>query len=66
MRIERIELLNFGSYEDLNVLDFTGGSEKQRIVVIGGKNGAGKTTLFTALQECLYGYASFGYKTGGK
>lgn len=66
MRIERIELLNFGSYEDLNVLDFTGGSEKQRIVVIGGKNGAGKTTLFTALQVCLYGYASFGYKTGGK
>lgn len=66
MRIERIELLNFGSYEGLNVLDFTAESPERRIIIIGGKNGAGKTTLFTALQVCLYGYASFGYKAGGK
>ena len=36
------------------------------MVVIGGKNGAGKTTLFTAIQVCLYGNYTFGYKTAGK
>ena len=66
MRIESIELLNFGSYEGVNRFDFTGSSPEQRIIIIGGKNGAGKTTLFSALQICLYGYASFGYKSPGK
>ena len=66
MRIESIELLNFGSYEGLNRFDFTAGAPEKRIVIIGGKNGAGKTTLFSALQICLYGSASFGYKSSGK
>jgi len=66
MKIEQIELYNFGSYEEVNTFDFSAKSNEQRIVVIGGKNGAGKTTLFTALQIGLYGYAAFGYKIAGK
>ena len=66
MRIERIELYNFGSYEDVNSFMFTSDESSKRIVIVGGKNGAGKTTLFTAMQICLYGHASFGFKTSGK
>ena len=66
MRIELIELYNFGSYEDKNSFHLQAEDPSKRIVVIGGKNGAGKTTLFTAIQICLYGHASFGFKTSGK
>ena len=66
MRIERIELHNFGSYEGKISLDVRTDDPSRRIVIIGGKNGAGKTTLFTAMQICLYGHASFGFKTPGK
>lgn len=66
MRIERIELYNFGSYEDANAFEFMSDDLSKRIVIVGGKNGAGKTTLFTAMQICLYGHASFGFKTSGK
>ena len=50
MKIKRIALNNFGSYENLNTFDFTANEDSKRVVVIGGKNGAGKTTLFTAIQ----------------
>ena len=63
MRIERIELNNFGSYEESNVFDISSASDDKRIVIIGGKNGAGKTTLFTAIQTCLYGHTAFGFKS---
>ena len=53
MKIEHIELYNFGSYEESNIFDIAASDDK-RIVIIGGKNGAGKTTLFTAIQTCLY------------
>ena len=66
MKIERMELYNFGSYEDVNSFEFMSDDATKRIVIIGGKNGAGKTTLFTAMQICLYGHASFGFKTSGK
>lgn len=66
MKIERIDLNNFGSYEDFNSFDIMTDDQSKRIVIIGGKNGAGKTTLFTAIQICLYGHASFGFKTSGK
>jgi len=66
MRIQRISLNNFGSYENLNTFDFSAEDADKRVVVIGGKNGAGKTTLFTAIQVCLYGNFAFGYKTSGK
>lgn len=66
MRIKRIELYNFGSYEGVNTFDIESESSNKRIVIVGGKNGAGKTTLFTAIQICLYGHIAFGYKASGK
>lgn len=65
MKIEHIELYNFGSYEESNIFDIAASDDK-RIVIIGGKNGAGKTTLFTAIQTCLYGHTAFGFKSSGK
>ena len=41
MKIERIELNNFGSYEDLNFFDVMTDDPSKRIIIIGGKNGAG-------------------------
>ena len=66
MRIKKIKLCNFGSYEGENLFDIDAGSPDKRIVIVGGKNGAGKTTLFTAIQVCLYGHIAFGYKSAGK
>lgn len=66
MKVERIELYNFGSYEDVNSFALASDDTSKRIIIVGGKNGAGKTTLFTAIQICLYGHASFGFKTSGK
>ncbi|MCI6360599.1 MAG: AAA family ATPase [Eubacterium coprostanoligenes] len=61
MKIDRITLHNFGSYEGKTVFE-TQSHGDRNIVLIGGKNGAGKTTLFTAMRLCLYGYMSMGYK----
>ncbi len=61
MRINKITLFNFGSYEGNNIFE-TRAEGTRNIVLIGGKNGAGKTTLFTAMRVCLYGYLSMGYK----
>lgn len=66
MRIKKIELYNFGSYEGVNTFDIESELTEKRIVIVGGKNGAGKTTLFTAIQICLYGHIAFGYKAAGK
>lgn len=60
MKINRIVLYNFNSYEGLNEFDFTSDAKKN-IILIGGKNGAGKTSLFTAIKIALYGPLSFGY-----
>jgi len=62
MKINSIELYNFGSYEG-KVCFNTLVTNKRNIILIGGKNGAGKTTLFTAMRVCLYGYMSMGYKS---
>lgn len=61
MKIEKIVLENFGSYEGITEFELNENNGKN-IILIGGKNGAGKTTLFTAMRLCLYGYASMGYK----
>ena len=61
MKVNRIHLNNFGSYEGVTNFETKSTTEKN-IVLIGGKNGAGKTTLFTAIRICLYGYMSMGYK----
>ena len=62
MRINKIILNNFGSYESCNIFN-TKISSQKNIILIGGKNGAGKTTLFSAMKICLYGYKSMGYKS---
>lgn len=66
MIIQKIELYNFGSYEGYCSFSFENPDPSRRIVIIGGKNGAGKTTLFSAIQLCLYGYHTFGYKSPTK
>ena len=62
MKINSIELYNFGSYEGEAHFN-TWVTNKRNIILVGGKNGAGKTTLFTAMRVCLYGYISMGYKS---
>lgn len=61
MKINKIVLYNFNSYEGLNEFDFTCENNTKNIILIGGKNGAGKTSLFTAIKIALYGPLSFGY-----
>ena len=61
MKINKIVLYNFNSYEGLNEFDFTSENNSKNIILIGGKNGAGKTSLFTAIKIALYGPLSFGY-----
>lgn len=61
MRINRIRLYNFSSYEGENIFDFKCSNNNKNIVLIGGKNGAGKTSLFTAIKVALYGPLSYGY-----
>lgn len=63
MKIKKIELFNFGSYEGKNIFNFNVDDKEKKIILIGGKNGAGKTTLFTAIKLCLYGHNSFGYRS---
>lgn len=62
MIINKIELYNFGSYEDSNIFNFKTNKDKN-IILIGGKNGAGKTTLFTAIRLAIYGYKAYGYQS---
>lgn len=62
MKINSIELYNFGSYEGEARFN-TWVTNERNIILVGGKNGTGKTTLFTAMRVCLYGYISMGYKS---
>ena len=62
MKINRITLENFGSYEGEAIFE-TRAQDSKNIILIGGKNGTGKTTLFTAMRLCLYGFMSMGYKS---
>ena len=48
MRIDKIVLNNFGSYEGETIFD-TSTENGRNIILVGGKNGAGKTTLFNLL-----------------
>ena len=60
MRINKLVLNNFSSFEGLNEFDLST-SKSKNIVLIGGKNGAGKTSLFSAIKIALYGPLAFGY-----
>lgn len=66
MKLTKIELNNFGSYYGRCEMNIDISDDQKKIVLIGGKNGSGKTTLFTAIELCLYGHYSFGYKNAGK
>lgn len=61
MKINRVKLYNFSSYEGTNEFDFEITDKKKNIILIGGKNGAGKTSLFTAIKVALYGPLAYGY-----
>ena len=45
MKINKLVLKNFRSYEEETVFDFATTNDKNMILV-GGKNGAGKSTIF--------------------
>ena len=61
MKISKVKLYNFSSYEGNNEFDFEITDAGKNIVLIGGKNGAGKTSLFTAIKVALYGPLAYGY-----
>lgn len=47
MKINKIRLYNFNSYEGENEFDFFNDDKSKNIVLIGGKNGAGKAFYIT-------------------
>lgn len=61
MKINKVKLYNFSSYEGNNEFNFEITDAGKNIVLIGGKNGAGKTSLFTAIKVALYGPLAYGY-----
>ena len=61
MKINKLSLYNFSSFEGMNEFDFSVESNEKNIILIGGKNGAGKTSLFSAIKIALYGPLAFGY-----
>ena len=61
MKIDKIALYNFSSFEGFNEFDFSIEDDSKNIILIGGKNGAGKTYLFSAIKIALYGPLAFGY-----
>lgn len=61
MKINKVKLYNFSSYEGNNEFDFEIMEKEKNIILIGGKNGAGKTSLFTAIKVALYGPLAYGY-----
>lgn len=60
MKINKLILKNFSSFEDINAFDFRV-EQNKNIILIGGQNGAGKTSLFSAIKIALYGPLAFGY-----
>lgn len=61
MKINKVKLYNFSSYEGNNEFDFEITDTGKNIILIGGQNGAGKTSLFTAIKVALYGPLAYGY-----
>lgn len=61
MKINKLVLKNFSSFEGTNIFDFAVNNDGKNIILIGGQNGAGKTSLFSAIKVALYGPLAFGY-----
>lgn len=61
MKINKLVLKNFRSYEEETVFDFNTTNNKN-IILIGGKNGAGKSTIFEAIKLCIYGPMAYKYQ----
>lgn len=55
MILNRLMLLNVGTFAGRHVLDLTPPSERKPVVLVGGLNGAGKTTILESIQLALYG-----------
>ena len=62
MKINRLELKNFSSYEGICSFDFKVDNHNKNIILIGGKNGAGKSSLFLSIKLALYGPLCFAYQ----
>ena len=61
MKINKLVLKNFRSYEEKTTFDFTTTNDKN-IILVGGKNGAGKSTIFEAIKLCIYGPMAYKYQ----
>lgn len=61
MKINKLVLKNFRSYEDKTIFDFTT-TDKKNMILIGGKNGAGKSTIFESIKLCIYGPLAYEYQ----
>ena len=61
MKINKLVLKNFRSYEEKTTFDFATTNEKN-IILVGGKNGAGKSTIFEAIKLCIYGPMAYKYQ----
>ena len=61
MKINKLVLKNFRSYEEETTFDFSTTKEKN-IILVGGKNGAGKSTIFEAIKLCIYGPIAYKYQ----
>ncbi len=61
MKINKLVLKNFRSYEEETMFDFTTTNDKN-IILVGGKNGAGKSTIFEAIKLCIYGPMAYKYQ----
>lgn len=61
MKINRLVLKNFRSYEEETTFNFSTTNDKN-IILVGGRNGAGKSTIFEAIKICIYGPMAYKYQ----
>ena len=61
MKINKVKLYNFSSYEGNNEFDFEVTDKKKNIILIGGKNEKKKKKLVTAKKVALYRGMAYGY-----